>query len=161
MIYLLFALPLLAAGFFALRCHLIKHALKETRRELLEIQKDLSQNQILHLAAPDQDLEKLLHAVNYMLEELRRERLNYEKREKEFQRQIEQISHDLRTPLTVIVQKGFPKNPADIRLLKFYRIIVGGQAGEIIELRYQMFHGMGFPFYDFQHFSGFGRICLF
>lgn len=145
MIYLLFAFLIFAAGFFALRCHLIKHALKEARRELLEIQKDLSQNQILHLASPDQDLEKLLHAVNDMLEELRRERLNYEKREKEFQRQIEQISHDLRTPLTVIL--GY---------LKFLKQAEPSETAEILEIIERKSHAMEHlvsQFYDFSRLS--------
>lgn len=145
MIYLLFAVLLFAGGYFTLRCFLIKHALKEACRELQEIQKDLSQNQILHLAAPDQDLEHLLCATNRMLEDLRRERQNYEKREKQFQHQIEQISHDLRTPLTVIL--GY---------LKFLKQADGSDAAEILEIierkTYAMEHLVS-QFYDFSRLS--------
>lgn len=145
MFYMLFALLLLAGGYFAFRCFLMKHALREARRELLKIQKDLSQNQILHLAAPDHDLEKLLHTVNCMLEELRRERQNYEKREKQFQQQIQQISHDLRTPLTVIL--GY---------LKFLKQADESETAEILEIIGRKSHAMEHlvsQFYDFSRLT--------
>lgn len=145
MLYLIFALLLLAGGYFTFRYFLIKHALRETRRELLETQKDLSQNQILHLTMPDQDLEKLLYAINCMLEELRRERQNYAKREKQFQQLIQQISHDLRTPLTVIL--GY---------LKFLKQADDSEAAEILEIierkSYTMEHLVS-QLYDFSRLS--------
>lgn len=64
---------------------------------------DISQNRILHLPIPDRSMETLMEAVNSVLTEVRKERLSYEMREKEFQVQIANISHDLRTPLTVIL----------------------------------------------------------
>ena len=91
-----------AAG-FAFRCFSLKHALREMNRELLEIRRELSRNQILHLPLPARDLEQVMESMNGTLEEVRRERQGYEKREAEFQRLIENISHDLRTPLTVIL----------------------------------------------------------
>ncbi|MCI9137457.1 MAG: HAMP domain-containing histidine kinase [Lachnospiraceae bacterium] len=103
MIYLFLIFFILAAGYFALHHRGIQYALKEADLQLLEIKKDLSQNQILHMALPDKDLEHLMHSFNELLEDMQRERQNYEKRERAFQRQIEDISHDLRTPLTVIL----------------------------------------------------------
>ena len=44
-----------------------------------------------------------MESINGALEQIRRERMAYKKREQEFQQQIENISHDLRTPLTVIL----------------------------------------------------------
>lgn len=90
-------------GYFAFRYFALKRALKEMNRDLLEIQKDVGRNQILHLPLPDRTLEQVMESVNGTLEEVRRQRLEYEKREAEFQKQIEDISHDLRTPLTVIL----------------------------------------------------------
>lgn len=93
-----------AAGFYlAIRYFLLKHALREVNRELTDIRRDITKNQILHLPLPDRDLEKLTESLNGTLEEVRKERLDYGKREREFQKQIENISHDLRTPLTVIL----------------------------------------------------------
>lgn len=91
------------ATYFAIRLYLLKKALKETDEELQEIQKDLTQNQVLHLPLPDHDLENLLKSLNYTLDSVCNERIEYAKRESEFQSQIEAISHDLRTPLTVIL----------------------------------------------------------
>ena len=48
-------------------------------------------------------MEKLLQSMNLTLKEIRSEGQQYRKREKQFQEQIENISHDLRTPLTVIL----------------------------------------------------------
>ncbi|MCM1173395.1 MAG: HAMP domain-containing histidine kinase [Clostridium sp.] len=103
MIDWLLTFALIIAGYFALRYFFIKHALKEINRELQDIQRDMAQNQILHLPMPERDLEQLIFTINTALDEVRRERQSYERREKEFQQQIENISHDLRTPLTVIL----------------------------------------------------------
>lgn len=103
MIYLLFVIALLFGIYFALRYLSIKHAIREVDRDLQEIQKDISQNMILHLPLPDQDMEGLMKSMNGVLSEISRERRRYRENEKEFQKQIENISHDLRTPLTVIL----------------------------------------------------------
>ena len=92
-----------AAAYFAFRYFALEHALRETALELTEIQGDLRRNRILCLPLPDKGLERLMESINGALEQIRRERLAYEKREREFQQQIENISHDLRTPLTVIL----------------------------------------------------------
>lgn len=102
--YLIIYLILAAAAlYFCLRCFLLRRDLRKTSLELREIQKDLAQNRVLHLARPDRAMEQLLESINSILEEIRRERLQYEQREKTFQHQMEHISHDLRTPLTVIL----------------------------------------------------------
>lgn len=103
MIYLLFVIALLLDGYFAVRYFSIKHALREVDRDLQEIQKDISQNRILHLSLPDRDMEGFMRSMNGVLSEISRERRSYRENEKEFQKQIENISHDLRTPLTVIL----------------------------------------------------------
>lgn len=100
---LLSVLLLAAAGYLAFRLFSLKRALREINRDLTEIRQNLSQNQILHLPLPDRDLERLTNSMNAALEDVRRERQSYEKREAEFQKLIENISHDLRTPLTVIL----------------------------------------------------------
>lgn len=99
---ILFLMALTAAVYFGLRLFLLKKSMREAGRELEEIRKDLKQNRVLHLPVPDRDLETLMSSVNSTLYEIRRERNTYEKREREFQRQIEAISHDLCTPLTVL-----------------------------------------------------------
>ena len=94
---------LIVSTYFSIRYFALEHALRETALELAEIQDHMLQNRILRLPLPDKGLERLLKSINGALEQIRRERLGYEKREREFQQQIEDISHDLRTPLTVIL----------------------------------------------------------
>lgn len=94
---------LIVSTYFSIRYFALEHALRETALELAEIQDHVLQNRILRLPLPDKGLERLLKSINGALEQIRRERLGYEKREREFQQQIEDISHDLRTPLTVIL----------------------------------------------------------
>ena len=97
MLWVLFSVAIVIAVYFATRFFLLKKAMKEANREFQDILKDIQQNQILHMAMPDKEL------VNQALEQIRTERQEYEKRERAFQSEIENISHDLRTPLTVIL----------------------------------------------------------
>lgn len=126
MLYIILAI---IGGYFAFHYLSILYAFREITKDIREIQKDLTQNQILHLPIPNRDLEKVLCSFNYTLEEIRKERQNYEKREKGFQKQIENISHDLRTPLTVIlgylklIKKGDKKLNMDKELAEVLEII--------------------------------------
>lgn len=101
-------------GYFAYRWLTLRNALRQTRAELALVRQDLSQNQMLHLPLPDAELSALLDDFNTLLTDIQRERQSYAKRERAFQRQIEAISHDLRTPLTVILGqlKLFKQNHA-------------------------------------------------
>ena len=103
-----------AGGYFAYRWFTLRNALRQTRAELALVRQDLSQNQMLHLPLPDAELSALLDDFNTLLADIQRERQSYAKRERAFQRQIEAISHDLRTPLTVILGqlKLFKRNHA-------------------------------------------------
>ena len=96
-------LAVLKAVIFAFRYVSLRRSLQEANRELKEIERELEENRFLHLPSPESDLERFIGTVNEALEEIRRERRSYAAKEREFQRQIENISHDLRTPLTVIL----------------------------------------------------------
>lgn len=103
MVYVVLVVLFIIGTYFAFRYFSIVYAFRKITKEVQEIEKDLTQNQILHLSIPNRHLAKVLCSFNGTLEEIRSERQKYEKREKEFQQQIENISHDLRTPLTVIL----------------------------------------------------------
>lgn len=103
MLYFILIIIIVTGGYFAFRYFSLLWSFKKIINEIKEIQTDLTQNQILHLPIPNRSLRKLLCSFNNTLEEMRMECQKYKKREKEFQRQIENISHDLRTPLTVIL----------------------------------------------------------
>lgn len=79
------------------------YAIRKVNESLEEVCRDLTRNQMVFLPLPNRHLGKLLCNINAVLEAAQKERQQYEKRERVFQKQIENISHDLRTPLTVIL----------------------------------------------------------
>ena len=102
MIYILIIIAVIGI-YFAFRYVSLLYAFRKMIKEMQEIREDLTQNQMLHLPVPNRHLAAVMSEFNNTLEEIQKERQKYEKREKEFQKQIENISHDLRTPLTVIL----------------------------------------------------------
>ncbi len=147
---MLYIILSIIGGYFAFRYLSILYAFGEITKELQEIQKDLTQNQSLHLPIPNRNLEKVLCTLNNTLEEIRKERQKYEKREKEFRRQIENISHDLRTPLTVILgylkfMKKADKEPEMDKNLS--------EALEIIERKAEIMKILVTQFYDFSRLN--------
>lgn len=103
MFYFILIVITLTGVYFAFRYISLLYAFRKIQEEMRDIQKDLTQNQMLHMPVPNQHLAKVVCEFNITLEGIQKERQKYEKREKEFQKQIENISHDLRTPLTVIL----------------------------------------------------------
>lgn len=102
MAWMIAAAAIVLAGFFAARWLLLKRSVRVVHHALLDLEKDIGQNKYLHLPLPDTDLENLLTSINGMLDAIRNERIDYIKKERAFQEQIEAVSHDLRTPLTVM-----------------------------------------------------------
>ncbi len=99
-LYFVLGLLSLTSLYFFLRCRTMAGAVRRTNRALKEISGELEANRVLKLPAPDREMEELLVTINEALRKIREQHLEYAKREQEFQRQIENISHDLRTPLT-------------------------------------------------------------
>lgn len=91
-----------AALYCGIRYARLKRGIREIKEELTDITANLKENRILKQPYPQRELEELLSSMNRALDQMRKERVSYEKREQEFQRQLEDISHDLRTPLTAI-----------------------------------------------------------
>ena len=103
MLYGILAAVSLAALWISVRYIGLRKAIRNSDRELQEITEDLEQNRIVKMSVPCRELEGLLITVNEALEGIRRQKVAYEDREAKLQRQIENISHDLRTPLTAII----------------------------------------------------------
>lgn len=83
--------------------YFLKKGIDQITQELEEISLNLQENRVVKLPFPSKRLEVLLSAVNQNLKAIRKEHLQQEKREKDFRQQVENISHDLRTPLTAII----------------------------------------------------------
>ncbi|MFZ7119342.1 MAG: sensor histidine kinase [Eubacteriaceae bacterium] len=145
--FVLIVIAFITGGYFTFRYFSFLYSFKQIIKEIRDIQHDLAQNQILHLPIPDRHLGKLLSSFNTVLEEIRKERQKYEKREREFQRQIENISHDLRTPLTVIL--GYLKliKKSDNNHMKENNELI--ETIDIIEHKAEILKNLVTQFYDF------------
>ncbi len=146
MIYILIIITLIA-GYSIYRYVSLVFSLRQIGNQIDEIKKELSQNQILHLPQPNHDLGKVIASFNDLLESIRQEKITYEKKEKSFRQQIENISHDLRTPLTVIL--GY---------LKLYKINLSSSDEEIesfkiIEQKSQSLKNLIDQFYDYSRIN--------
>lgn len=89
--------------YFSARFFLLSKNIREARYDLKEVCEDIERNRRLTLASPNKDLEELLKEMNNYLEKTQMEKIKSTRREKEIRKEIENISHDLRTPLTSIL----------------------------------------------------------
>lgn len=99
----LFLIAAAVAVYFAVRFFLLRMAIAQADGELKQINGHITQNHVLRLPVPDRRLGDFMNTINVTLQEVRRERVSYAARERAFRGQIEAVSHDLRTPLTVII----------------------------------------------------------
>ena len=95
---ILLALCVLLAGWCCTQNRSLRSAVRQLRR--LEEQDSVSR---VRLEAPNAAAEALLEEVNRLLALRQEERAEGRARERELRRQISNISHDLRTPLTSIL----------------------------------------------------------
>ena len=80
----------------------LERALTGAARQLEELKRSGSTTRIL-MRSPNRSAEALVAAVNQLLEARHADEAAYRAREQELRRQIANISHDLRTPLTSIL----------------------------------------------------------
>lgn len=102
MIWILWIL-LIPSIYFSSRFFLISKEIKEATGNLKEISENIELNRRLTSLDGDKNFEKFLIVINKYLEEAQRGKIKYIRREKEIRKEIENISHDLRTPLTSIL----------------------------------------------------------
>ncbi len=103
MIIAVIGLLALAGGYYAWRYYLLKSSITSAGKEAEEIATMVGENRIFTFTAPDKDLEKLLSQLNLLLDAVRKSDLTSRQREQELKRQMENMSHDLRTPLTSVL----------------------------------------------------------
>lgn len=102
MIYIIIIL-LINSVYFATRFFLLSKNIKKSTFDLKYINKNINSNSKLKLGYPDKNFEILLIEINKYLEVSQIEKIKYVNREKDIKKEIENISHDLRTPLTSIL----------------------------------------------------------
>ena len=100
-IVLIIPLVLLCAG-LAVRQAILEKGLRRAARRMRE-QMANETTARLALPCPSAGAEELLSCLNQLLELRQEERALYRRKEQELRRQIANVSHDLRTPLTSIL----------------------------------------------------------
>lgn len=93
---------LIPSVYFSARFFLLSRNIKKSIKDFKYISENRDSNRKLKLNHPDKNFEKLLFEINRYLENTQANKLKYIKREEEIRKEIENISHDLRTPLTSI-----------------------------------------------------------
>lgn len=88
--------------FLSLRLYSLDRNLKRGAEQLKRRREEKGATP-LSLAAPHRASEELLSQVNGLLQDGERERADFRRREQALRRQIANVSHDLRTPLTSIL----------------------------------------------------------
>ncbi|KWX85557.1 hypothetical protein AMQ83_24040 [Paenibacillus riograndensis] len=78
----------------------VRSSVKRAAGQVRQIQSDLHTNRQIRSDSPDKQLEALLAEVNRLLTAKQEDRIRHERKEREIRKQIANITHDLRTPLT-------------------------------------------------------------
>ncbi|MEK5467868.1 HAMP domain-containing sensor histidine kinase [Paenibacillus sp. FSL R7-0210] len=90
----------LAAAGILLVYLLQRQSMIQVRRQLAEAEASSRQNLHVKLPLPGKEMERLVVAVNRLLDQRQRERVIHRSREHAVKEEIANLSHDLRTPLT-------------------------------------------------------------
>lgn len=93
---------LIPSVYFSARFFLLSKNVTDATKNLNEICANIESNRKLVFKHPDKNFERLLSEINKYLEKAQFEKIKFIRREEEIKREIENISHDLRTPLTSI-----------------------------------------------------------
>lgn len=81
----------------------VQRAIQNTIKQMNEIERNPKSNRQLKSFTSSLGLEHLLKKINNIYSARQEERIVYQRRETQIRREIENISHDLRTPLTSII----------------------------------------------------------
>lgn len=94
---------ILLAVFLAARLFMLQRAIRRAAGDMEEIEEHPERNRQLKTFSIDSSLEGLLKQINTVYQARQKERIHYQRRELQIRQEIENISHDLRTPLTSIL----------------------------------------------------------
>lgn len=89
--------------YLTIRLTFLTKAMREASKQMTAIEMQPEANQQLKALTFDKDIEELFTKINDIYQTRQQERIIYQRRETQIRREIENISHDLRTPLTSII----------------------------------------------------------
>lgn len=121
------------------KIYMLKKSLKEIESSLDKILKS-DTNNLITTSSSDKDIKNLIIFLNKELKELRKQKLQYEAGNQELKKNITNISHDLRTPLTAI--NGYVdllEKEELVESQKEYLSVVKKKVNELTELTSQLF----------------------
>ncbi len=127
--------------FLAVRYRMMKNCIRQAGLDLAEIMDNPGENRILLAASPCREAEQLLRQVNRYIDYHQRQRIAWQQQERQLQEQIENISHDLRTPLTSIL--GYLELVDDGKLSREDQ-----EALAVVERKSRYLQGLIRDFYD-------------
>lgn len=93
----------IAAAVLAVKYSMLKYCLRQARQDLAEMMQNPQENRLLLSPCPSREAERLFAQINSYIQLQQKERINWQRQELLLREQIENISHDLRTPLTAIL----------------------------------------------------------
>ncbi len=135
-LYIIFSLIIII---LVTKIYMLKKSLKEIESSLDKILKS-DTNNLITTSSSDKDIKNLIIFLNKELKELRKQKLQYEAGNQELKKNITNISHDLRTPLTAI--NGYVdllEKEELVESQKEYLSIVKKKVNELTELTSQLF----------------------
>ncbi len=139
---------LILALLFAARFYFLRRAIVITTEQMKEIEKHPERNRQIRIFATDRKLEQLIKRINDIYEARQQERIIYQRRETQIRQEIENISHDLRTPLTSII--GYLELMRDSQIKETERV----EYLELVRKRAGLLQGFIRDFYELSTIEG-------
>ena len=126
--------------YLLIKLYLMKKSLKEIEISLEQILKE-DTNNLISISTSDKDIRKIAQILNKNLQDLRKQKLQYQNGNQELKRTITNISHDIRTPLTGIIgYMDLIKEEADEHKKQKYLEIIERKANDLTLLTEQLFN---------------------
>ncbi|MDF2543364.1 MAG: sensory transduction protein kinase [Herbinix sp.] len=147
MIYIVIGLSCICIILTARYCYL-QRSIKSAVKQMIEIEQKPEQNRQLKGIIVSRELEQLFCKINELYQNRQQERIIYMKRETQIRSEIENISHDLRTPLTSII--GYVDLIEDVQTTSMER----DEYLKIIKKRARVLQGFIHDFYELSRMEG-------
>ena len=139
-VFIIIAVLGIAILYLLIKLYLMKKSLKEIEISLEQILKE-DTNNLISISTSDKDIRKIAQILNKNLQDLRKQKLQYQNGNQELIRTIANISHDIRTPLTGIIgYMDLIKEEADEHKKQKYLEIIERKANDLALLTDQLFN---------------------